>query len=67
MSLSQPSTYRKAIVAALIAALTALGAAIAPNPAAGLGDVTLGQWIAVAVALLGTFSATYWTPNAEAK
>lgn len=50
--------YRKAIVAAAIAGLTALYAAMADD------KVTPGEWVMIALALLGGGGATWAVPNA---
>lgn len=50
--------YRKAIVAAAIAAGTALYAALADD------HVTAGEWVMVLLALLGGGGVTYAVPNA---
>ena len=53
--------YAKAIVAALIAGLTTLGGALSD------GHVSPGEWIAVAIAVLGGLGLTALVPNAKAK
>jgi len=45
--------YRKAIAAFLVPALTVLGAAALPDTD-GVVRITLNEWIAVAIAALGT-------------
>ena len=57
-------TYAKAVVGALIAGLTALGAAVQTG---SIGDVTTGQWITVALAVLGTFAGVFAVPNTTLK
>lgn len=52
--------YAKAIVAALIAGLTTLGGALSD------GNVSTGEWIAVAIAVLGGLGLTAAVPNAKA-
>lgn len=51
----------KAILAALIAGLGALSASLVDNKS--LGDVTDGQWVAVAVAFFVALGAVYGVPN----
>lgn len=50
--------YRKAIVAALIAGLTALYAAMSDDV------ITAGEWVMIALAVLGGGGATWAIPNA---
>jgi hypothetical protein len=52
--------YAKAIVAALIAGLTTLGGALSD------GHVSTGEWIAVAIAVLGGLGFTAAVPNRQA-
>lgn len=51
------NAYMKAIVGALIAALTALGAAYTD------GGVSPSEWIVVATAALTTFAGVWAVPN----
>lgn len=53
--------YAKAVVAGATAGLTTLGGALAD------GHVSPGEWIAVAVAVLGGLGLTALVPNAKAK
>lgn len=55
--LDKISTYRKAIAAFLVPALTVLGAALVD------GVVTGPEWIAVAIAALGTSGVVWAVPN----
>jgi F0F1-type ATP synthase membrane subunit c/vacuolar-type H+-ATPase subunit K len=48
--------YVKAIVAALMAGLSALGVALAD------GQVTATEWVVAATAVLGTFAAVWASP-----
>lgn len=52
--------YAKAVVAGATAGLTTLGGALAD------GHVTAGEWIAVAIAVLGGLGLTAAVPNAKA-
>ena len=58
-----------AIVAAVLAGLSALAVVVTGN--ATLSDVTVGQWIAVAIAVItsggSTFGLVYHTTNDPAK
>ena len=51
--------YAKALTAAVVAGLTALGVALADN------GVTSQEWITVAVAFLLALGAVYAVPNAN--
>lgn len=51
--------YAKAIVAAVVAGGTALGTALADDV------VTTGEWVGVALAVLGALGITYVVPNAK--
>jgi len=55
------SAYLKAIVAAVIAGLTALSAYLINDTA--LGDITAGQWVHVVIAVLVSFAAVWAAPN----
>jgi len=55
------STIAKAIVGALIAALSALGAALTD------GQVTATEWVVVATALLTGLGLVWAVPNAPVK
>lgn len=54
-------TYAKALLAALIAALTALGTALTD------GGVSPSEWVAVALAFFVALGAVYSVPNAPAE
>lgn len=54
-------TYAKAIVAALIGALSFLAGAITGD--AGFADVTFAQWIGTALAALVAGGSVYGVPN----
>ncbi len=56
--ISKLKPYRKAIVAALVAGLTALYAAMADDV------ITAGEWVMIVLALLGGGGVTYAVPNA---
>lgn len=51
--------YAKAIVASIVAGGTTLGAALADD------HVSTGEWVAVALAVLGGLGVTYVVPNAR--
>lgn len=53
-------SYAKAVVAGVVAGGTALGTAMADNV------VTPGEWVGVALAVLGGLGITYVVPNAQA-
>lgn len=53
----------KALYAAAIAGLAALGGLLVNDT--GLGDVTAGQWIFVALAILVAFGGVYGLPNGK--
>ncbi len=53
--------YRKAIAAVLIPGLAVLGGFLVGGVA--LGDLSAGQWVAVAIAVLGTPAAVYQVSN----
>ncbi|MEV4670956.1 hypothetical protein AB0K34_04815 [Actinomadura sp. NPDC049382] len=52
-------SYAKAVVAAVVAGGTALGTALADD------KVTSGEWVGVALAVLGALGITYAVPNAR--
>lgn len=52
----------KAVLAGVLAALTALGAYLVNNTA--LSDITAGQWVYVAIAGLVALGAVYGVKNA---
>jgi hypothetical protein len=54
--------YAKAVVGAIVAALTALGALLSGGE--GLGDITAGQWVGVAVAFVSALGVVWAVPNA---
>lgn len=54
--------YLKALVAALVAGLSSLSAFLVNDTA--LGDITAGQWVAVAIAFLVALGAVFAVPNA---
>jgi hypothetical protein len=56
--LEKIATYRKAIAALLVAPLAVLGGALTD------GTVTGPEWVAIALAALGTGAAVYAVPNA---
>lgn len=56
--MNNPAAYAKAIVAALIAGLTALGTALTD------GDLTAAEIVGCIVAALVALGAVYGTPNA---
>lgn len=51
----------KAVVAGVLAGLSALSAYLVNNT--GIGDLTAGQWVQVAIAVIVTASAVYGVPN----
>jgi hypothetical protein len=53
--------YLKAVVAAVIAGLTALSAYLVNNTS--LGDITAGQWVQIAIAFLVSLGAVWAVPN----
>lgn len=55
------STYLKAFVGAAIAGLTALSTALVDDKS--FGDITDGQWVVAAIAVLGAFAAVWAAPN----
>ena len=59
MSNLQP--VAKAVVSALVTAAVALIAVVGGNE--GLSDVTLTEWLAVFVAVGGSFGVVYAVPN----
>lgn len=52
-----PSEIAKAIVGAVLAALTALGTAVMDE------KVTTGEWVGVAIAFVATFGAVFGVQN----
>lgn len=54
--------YAKALIAAVIAALSALSAYLINDTS--FGDITAGQWVQVAISFLVALAAVYQTPNA---
>jgi peptidoglycan/LPS O-acetylase OafA/YrhL len=56
----KPMQYAKAAVAAVAAGAGTLATALADD------HVTTGEWVAVAVAVLGALGITYAVPNAPA-
>jgi hypothetical protein len=59
--MSRFGPYLKAVVAAVIAALTALSAYLVNNTS--LGDITAGQWVQVGIAFLVALGAVWAVPN----
>ena len=59
--MSRIAPYAKAVIAALVAGLGSLGAVLVDDKS--LGDVTDGQWIAVALAFLVALGAVFAVPN----
>lgn len=55
------ASYAKAIIAAVIAALSSLSAYLVNDTS--LGDITAGQWVAVAIAFLVALGAVFAVPN----
>lgn len=55
------SKYAKAIVAALIAALTSLSTALVDGN--GLDSVSDGQWVVAVIAFLTALTAVWAVPN----
>lgn len=55
--------YRKAIAALLVPALLVLGASLLPD-ALGVVEVTATEWVAIAIAALGTSAVVGAVPNA---
>lgn len=53
--------YRKAIVAAIVAGLTALYAALQDDV------VTSSEWVYIAIAVFGSGGTTYAVPNSTTK
>lgn len=60
--MKQVAPYAKAIVAALIAGLSSLGAFLINDTS--LGEITAGQWVAVAISFLVGLVAVFSVPNA---
>lgn len=61
--MNKVSPYGKAITGAVIAALGALGAVLVGDQ--GLGDVTSGQWVTIALAFLVALGGIWAIPNSE--
>lgn len=59
--LSKAGVIAKALIAALIAGLGALGAVLVDDKS--LGDVTDGQWVAIVLATLVALGTVYRVPN----
>jgi len=55
--------YAKAVLAAIVAGLSALSAYLVNNT--GFGDITAGQWIQVALAFVIALAAVFAVPNAS--
>ena len=53
----------KAFAAATLAGLSAMAVVVAGDGSVGLADLTLAQWLTVAIAIVGSFVATYNIPN----
>ena len=58
--LASLASVAKALVAAILAALTALGAYLVNDT--GFGDITAGQWVFVAIAFVSTLAAVWGIP-----
>jgi hypothetical protein len=58
----QVSSYAKAIVAALAAALAVLWTVL-DNGSAGGASVTAQEWVSIGIAILGSGGLTYAVPN----
>jgi len=56
----------KAFTAATLAGLSAMAVVVAGDGSIGLADLTLAQWLTVAIAIVGSFAATYNIPNGSA-
>jgi hypothetical protein len=54
--------YAKAVVAAVLAALSVLSGYLL-NADTGFGDISAGQWVAVAVAFFVALGAVFAVPN----
>jgi hypothetical protein len=61
--MSKVAPYAKAVVGAIVAALGVLGGFLVNDTA--VGDVTAGQWVAVAVAFFVAFGAIFAVPNSS--
>lgn len=53
--------YAKAVVGAIVAALSALSAYLVNDTS--FSDITAGQWVQVAIAFLVALGAVYAVPN----
>lgn len=56
----KPAQYAKAITAGVVAGLTSLGVALVDT------QVSTGEWVAVALAVVVAFGAVWTVPNAPA-
>lgn len=63
--LKEPRTYIKAIIGGLLSGLLALGTALTDGTT--VAQVTDGQWVAVAVAVLGVFASVFGVANRPPK
>lgn len=59
--MSKIAPYYKAVTAAVVAALSALGAVLVDDKS--LADVTTGQWVAVALAFFAGLGFVARVPN----
>jgi len=57
--------YLKALVAAVVAALSALSGYLGGG--ASLGDLSAGNWVAVAISFFVALGAVFAIPNASSK
>jgi len=55
--------YLKAVVAAIVTALSMLSGFLVNNTS--FGDITSGQWVSVAIAFFVALGAVFATPNAS--
>jgi hypothetical protein len=58
--------FTKAIVAALLAGLAALGVALIPDAVPNVGsEVSAVEWVSIAIAFLTTLSGVWASPNTD--
>ncbi len=66
-TLLHPSEYKKALYGALVAGLTALATALAPEAETGLVSVTAAEGTGIALAALTAFGTVFFATNSDAK
>ena len=59
--MNKVAPYAKAVIAAVLAALSALSAYLVNNTS--IGDLTAGQWVQVAIAFVIALGAVFAIPN----